>query len=187
MTPLCGPCESSASPVPPAISGLQGEGGQEPGGAKVRDARAPWSNDAASRHYGIGVLFGGHVVIPYPQLKEYAPHRAQCRADVIPVADDGLNFDERPIEFWHGDERRPRLQDTGGPVLAFAPSQWHAFIEGVKQGVFDLGDVTGGGCASWRCGYGVCRGRRAVDGGNGRRLLKGWGDCATPRGYGSAE
>ncbi len=28
-------------------------------------------------------------------------------------------------------------KDKGGPVLAFAPSEWHAFIDGVKRGTFD--------------------------------------------------
>jgi hypothetical protein len=28
-------------------------------------------------------------------------------------------------------------QDCGGPVLAFAPAEWHAFIGGVRNGEFD--------------------------------------------------
>jgi hypothetical protein len=29
-------------------------------------------------------------------------------------------------------------KDKGSPVLAFAADQWHAFIDGVKRGTFDL-------------------------------------------------
>ena len=29
-------------------------------------------------------------------------------------------------------------KDPDGPALVFAPAQWHAFIDGVKSGDFDL-------------------------------------------------
>ena len=34
-------------------------------------------------------------------------------------------------------------RDCGGPVLAFTPAEWHAFIGGVRNGEFDrLGEAT---------------------------------------------
>ena len=29
------------------------------------------------------------------------------------------------------------IRDCGGPVLAFTPAEWHAFIGGVRNGEFD--------------------------------------------------
>jgi Domain of unknown function (DUF397) len=35
-------------------------------------------------------------------------------------------------------------RDTSGPVLAFTPAEWHAFIGGVRNGEFDyFGDLAG--------------------------------------------
>ena len=34
-------------------------------------------------------------------------------------------------------------RDSGGPVLAFTPAEWHAFIGGVRNGEFDhFGEAT---------------------------------------------
>jgi hypothetical protein len=33
--------------------------------------------------------------------------------------------------------RNSRHADMGGPILAFTPDEWHAFIGGVRNGEFD--------------------------------------------------
>ena len=37
-------------------------------------------------------------------------------------------------------------RDTSGPVLAFTPAEWHAFVGGVRNGEFDhFGELAGNG------------------------------------------